>query len=273
MDINEDVTQETEGALAPLHKVTPLSKYLAMVLFVLLPFVGGWIGYTYAPEKVVEVERVVEVIVSTKVLEEENDELNFESFLSELSEKLQTKTNSSYQIIDSEVLFWKQIFNDVDAELYSGMTNGSLYFKLLDDTHYLLTLNNLAIDHFYLFSIDKMRVVRSLEGERANPYRGPTAFFFAPGIDRYIEVAVTDKQVILLDYVAEKKYILYNEPELDVTLLEYCELRCEGLLSFRSNNDIIVGRYDVGQPDAEYGSHRPKDFINSIVVNLPEGWN
>lgn len=43
-----------------LHKVTPLSKYLAMALFVALPFLGGWIGYTHAPEKVVEVERIVE---------------------------------------------------------------------------------------------------------------------------------------------------------------------------------------------------------------------
>jgi hypothetical protein len=42
-----------------LFTVTPLSKYFAMFLFVALPFVAGWIGYTYAPEKVVEVEKVV----------------------------------------------------------------------------------------------------------------------------------------------------------------------------------------------------------------------
>jgi len=41
--------------------VTPLSKYLAMILFITLPFIGGWIGYQYAPEKVVEVESIVEV--------------------------------------------------------------------------------------------------------------------------------------------------------------------------------------------------------------------
>jgi hypothetical protein len=46
-------------ATNPAFKVTPLSKYLAMALFILMPFVGGWIGYKYAPEKVVEVERVV----------------------------------------------------------------------------------------------------------------------------------------------------------------------------------------------------------------------
>jgi len=67
MDINEAVKQETEGTLAPLHKVTPLSKYLAMALFVLLPFIGGWIGYMYAPEKVVEVERVVKVETSKQI--------------------------------------------------------------------------------------------------------------------------------------------------------------------------------------------------------------
>jgi hypothetical protein len=50
---------QAESRLAPLQKVTPLSKYLAMLLFVALPFVGGWIGYAYAPEKVVEIENIV----------------------------------------------------------------------------------------------------------------------------------------------------------------------------------------------------------------------
>jgi hypothetical protein len=36
-----------------------------MGLFIILPFLGGWIGYTYAPERVVEVERIVMREVST----------------------------------------------------------------------------------------------------------------------------------------------------------------------------------------------------------------
>ncbi len=55
----EPQSNQVESVIAPLKKVTPLSKYLAMVLFIIMPFVGGWIGYTYAPEKVVEVERVI----------------------------------------------------------------------------------------------------------------------------------------------------------------------------------------------------------------------
>lgn len=62
---NQKVAQveSTEQNLSPLHTVTPLSKYLAMGLFIILPFLGGWIGYTYAPEKEIVFERVTEKIV------------------------------------------------------------------------------------------------------------------------------------------------------------------------------------------------------------------
>lgn len=36
------------------HSVTPFSKYAAMLLFILMPFIGGYIGYHYASEKVVD---------------------------------------------------------------------------------------------------------------------------------------------------------------------------------------------------------------------------
>ena len=42
-----------------LTKVTPVSKYLAMALFILMPFIGGYIGYQNAPERVIEIEKVV----------------------------------------------------------------------------------------------------------------------------------------------------------------------------------------------------------------------
>lgn len=64
----ENSNKDNEAQILPLeerpstnlNKVTPLSKYLAMVLFVIMPFVGGWIVYNNAPEKVVEVEQSVE---------------------------------------------------------------------------------------------------------------------------------------------------------------------------------------------------------------------
>lgn len=45
--------------LSPLFKVTTVSKYFALALFVALPFIGGLVGYIYAPEKIVEIEKVI----------------------------------------------------------------------------------------------------------------------------------------------------------------------------------------------------------------------
>jgi hypothetical protein len=55
-----EVAQPKNSVESQLHRVTPLSKYLALTLFVALPFIGGWIGYTHAPEKVVVVEKVID---------------------------------------------------------------------------------------------------------------------------------------------------------------------------------------------------------------------
>jgi hypothetical protein len=53
--------------IKPVHEVTNLSKYFAMTLFIILPFIGGWIGYNYAPPKI-----LVNEIVIDKAVGEEN---------------------------------------------------------------------------------------------------------------------------------------------------------------------------------------------------------
>lgn len=68
-----------DARLSVWTKVTPLSKYLTMTLFVLLPFIGGWVGHKYAPEKVMEVEKVIvkEVVVEKgSVMQESIQETN-----------------------------------------------------------------------------------------------------------------------------------------------------------------------------------------------------
>lgn len=54
----------TDANIHPINQVTPVSKYLAMALFIILPFVGGYVGYTFAPEKVVEVTVTPAVIIT-----------------------------------------------------------------------------------------------------------------------------------------------------------------------------------------------------------------
>lgn len=55
----EPLNNISEVPQNPLLKVTPLSKYLALILFIAMPFIGGWIGYNYAPEKIVTIDNVV----------------------------------------------------------------------------------------------------------------------------------------------------------------------------------------------------------------------
>ncbi len=62
--VNETKEETMAGGFAARHnltRVTSLSKYLALTLFILLPFLGGYIGYVYAPEKAEEVEGTVPV--------------------------------------------------------------------------------------------------------------------------------------------------------------------------------------------------------------------
>ncbi len=42
----------------PVNQITPVSKYLALALFVMLPFIGAYVGYHLAPEKVVEINTI-----------------------------------------------------------------------------------------------------------------------------------------------------------------------------------------------------------------------
>jgi hypothetical protein len=69
---NEEFSPEIETKKSIWTTVTPFSKYVALSMFIALPFLGGWIGYTHAPEKVIEVEKTivkevfVEVFVSTQ---------------------------------------------------------------------------------------------------------------------------------------------------------------------------------------------------------------
>jgi hypothetical protein len=56
---NLEKNEVAQNIQSNLNTVTPLSKYLAMALFVALPFLAGWIGYTYAPEKIVEIEKII----------------------------------------------------------------------------------------------------------------------------------------------------------------------------------------------------------------------
>ncbi len=52
---SNDQVVKNQNERHPVNQITPFSKYLALALFIILPFIGGYVGYIYAPEKQVEV--------------------------------------------------------------------------------------------------------------------------------------------------------------------------------------------------------------------------
>ncbi len=62
----EPPINESQSLIASLKKVTSLSKFFALVLFVSLPFLGAYVGYQFAPIQVVEVQHPVTESISEK---------------------------------------------------------------------------------------------------------------------------------------------------------------------------------------------------------------
>jgi len=142
---NKNQTSEqaevAEQKFSPLHTVTPLSKYLAMGLFITLPFVGGWIGYKYTPEKVVEVERVVKVekevnevksvenctLVVREIIDSENE-------TRKTARLLKGAAQSGDLIIDQQQCSQSdEVFFAPSSDFVSG--SGNLYYLYDEDLH------------------------------------------------------------------------------------------------------------------------------------------
>lgn len=112
MSMNDEVQnpeefQEESKFKRELTTVTPFSKFLAMVIFIAAPFVGGWVGYQYAPEKIVEVERIVTKEVSITEQENTPDYKNW-------------STTQFFSLAISYPSNWEAISGDADSA--SGLT-------------------------------------------------------------------------------------------------------------------------------------------------------
>lgn len=93
---NENLVQK-ESMLAPLQKVTPLSKYLAVAVFIALPFIGGLVGYALAPDEIKEIESVVLVEKKSASLEDITSRNN-------VQESVASENNIPEQIVSLPII-------------------------------------------------------------------------------------------------------------------------------------------------------------------------
>lgn len=107
-NIAKEQFESAEETTSGLHTITPLSKYLAMALFIILPFLGGWIGYTYAPEKIVEVEKIIEVEKKTEPVPFSTVD---KKFYTNDSDYPSGRGNTDF-VLEDETLFWNHDYGN-----------------------------------------------------------------------------------------------------------------------------------------------------------------
>lgn len=111
----ENSLTSTESKLAVLRKVTPLSKYLAMVLFAVLPFLGGWIGYQHGKTHNLQLVSLATKDVPTSELPQ--DRLDTSVLLAAILNLDSTK-NWSIEYASNQSIFGEQSYN---RDIVSGV--------------------------------------------------------------------------------------------------------------------------------------------------------
>jgi len=180
--------------------VTPFSKLFALCLFISLPFIGGYVGYNYAPAKIVEFERVIvlhnEEVEKVELSEQKNDE---DYFLSVVTKEVFLKDDYKIERYTCEAVRYRENGDDCYRLLkkeYSGeygvlIENITTRYQELFDTKRFLTEQYFPTnsDKIYFNSflpessgcclvtslqldtneLTELRVYTSIEGESASP--------------------------------------------------------------------------------------------------------
>lgn len=153
--------------IKPLCQVTPLSKYFAMILFIALPFVGGYVGYHFAPVKVVEVERVVDE--NQKKQSEMGVNVNAESDSTDISSQIKS---ISINYGDSSGLY-QGIERYIERESFQVEPNFALVFRPETEKFFTLPISLVDAD-------DRMLITSLFPVEAGYPVQlGDSWYFFA----------------------------------------------------------------------------------------------
>ncbi len=123
------VTGINHNFMSPLRTVTPLSKYVAAIVFVLMPFIGGIVGYVYAPEKSIEmpiVQKITEVQhVKVGGLEESRagmaSQYIFASIAKSADKRLEYLVRLPYEGANLSALFYEEEKSVPDTSPYSSV--------------------------------------------------------------------------------------------------------------------------------------------------------
>jgi hypothetical protein len=240
----EETTAETQQ-LSPLHTVTSLSKYLAMALFIVLPFLGGWIGYTYAPGKVVEVERVV-----VNEVEVEKSKFNLRAF-----ENVVMYDNSlAFSDDEIGISFWyPKEWGDLSYSVNRG------WDCYADEEPCYKSEKNFSVD--FKFENNTSTITMSAQGSKY--IWGPKGPFYTPHTSGWFEFPSGSGQ-------------FYNDHQFEDVPIDYMRLNGAHKFELSKSNVLYYRYYNVSQKlcreDSEDFDKKFETFVNDIECNSQEHW-
>jgi hypothetical protein len=260
----EPQQNEVESVIAPLKKVTPLSKYLAMVLFIILPFLGGYVGYTLAPEQVIETGYQV-------VTNEQSGPLAVSEMphVSESNALSQSEVDTGTGVADDQFLA-------VAPQRYVIPAGYFLEYDTLANDLYSSRAKEIS---------DNLSLVQVASPQQPAGPIGTVLFDeVSNSVVRVVEFPINTMDVwvnkhtrivlewdedyrnrlTIYDYIADTSEILYEEVEEGIQLVAVCEMGCTGVLQITEDKKLAFNRYE-----AKAGTSATK-LIGSMTVDIPE---
>jgi hypothetical protein len=232
----------TPNKFGRLHEVTSLSKYLAMLLFILLPFLGGYVGYEIGKGTALDTQDSLPVIPMTATVSSEPTNIMLASYLD-------THNLDAVSINSGN----GELFTLLKAAVPSTVKIGeNIHVKKLSDEYAL-------IDYVYenqlqkarLFDLKTNQVIRTIEWSE-HPLSLDLVLHPANYIDTdpviygvTCAAAVDCKPTVYeINLLTGVKKALYVEERPQYRLAEACELGCSGLFYQQTDGSLILGLYE-----------------------------
>lgn len=267
MEPERTPTEQPASTSENLHKVKPLSKYLAVVLFVILPSISVWIGYTLAPHIAPEVEEV-------QIIQQNQAETEYENINEVRTDYFLTTDGSSFEIStssindktvvfesDSKILFdhpWFAVGPESELFKTTGtQLNNKYYVSLwIQDVNDVISADVNNSYHWYLGEYDLSTgkfqlLLDSTALELDETYTEDKALYLSPNPYYENEAGHMLLSVILCEGCGPgpEHYATYNYETRELTLLGRAtefEWTSTSTYRYKTESELGISRLDTG---------------------------
>ena len=264
----------------PVNQVTTFSKYLAMVLFVALPFIGAYVGHQLGAQKETITSALEnnisagnsfseELMPSTDAVSYEIDQTSVENYNNEINSYYSTTTLRYVEANQDTSDFWANPNNYTNSKVITGVTFVDLEAQKISSKPFLRILQSapygfiLTLPCFIesecgdggLFKYDKVKKeVTSMKGSKyfypmmTGNYRSPdgskiaVAYMFTLGVIDLINDEYTE--IHKFDYKEHKTFSI-------------CEMGCYSDLKWSGSDTLFAQVFEFEKCNSEGSCESP----------------